>query len=129
MNNYLVEDIKLGDTNGQKCARIVDKSLNKNKVLMSDRIIATLVKLSHPNLIKIIEILEDDKYFYVIYDYCPGKDLFNYFYNNRGNMTEDLIRKALTQILAALGYLHRSGIIYKNLIPSKISVLVLSTKI
>ena len=31
MNNYLVEDIKLGDTNGQKCARIVDKSLNKNK--------------------------------------------------------------------------------------------------
>ena len=122
MNNYLVEDIKLGDINGQRCARIIDKSVNKNKILMSDRIISILVKLSHPNLIKIIEILEDDKYFYVIYDYCPGKDLFNYFYNNRGNMTEELIRKALTQILAALGYLHRSGVIYKNLIPSKILV-------
>lgn len=122
MNNYLVEDIKLGDVNGQKCARIIDKSVNKNKILMSDRIISTLVKLSHPNLIKIIEILEDDKYFYVIYDYCPGKDLFNYFYTNRSNMTEDLIRKALTQILAALGYLHRSGVIYKNLIPSKVLV-------
>ena len=122
MNNYLIEDLKLGDANGQKCARIIDKTTNKNKILMSDRIISTLVKLSHPNLIKIIEILEDDKYYYVIYDYCPGKDLFNYFYSNRSNMSEGLIRKALTQILSALGYLHRSGVIYKNLIPSKVLV-------
>ena len=77
LNNYLIEDLKLGDENGQKCVRIIDKSTNKNKILMSDRIINTLVKLSHPNLIRIIEILEDDKYFYIIYDYCPGKDLFN----------------------------------------------------
>ena len=122
MNNYLVEDLKLGDANGQKCARIIDKAANKNKILMSDRIISILVKLSHPNLIKIIEVLEDDKYFYIIYDYCPGKDLFNYFYNNRSNMNEGLILKALTQILSALGYLHRSGVIYKNLIPPKILV-------
>jgi len=122
LNNYLIEDLKLGDVNGQKCARIIDKSLNKNKILMSDRIISTLVKLSHPNLIKIMEILEDDKFFYIIYDYCPGKDLFNYYYNNRTKMTETLIKKALTQILSALGYLHRSGVIYKNLIPSKVLV-------
>ena len=122
MNNYLIEDLKLGDANGQKCARIIDKTTNKNKILMSDRIISTLVKLSHPNLIKINEILEDEKYFYIIYDYCPGKDLFNYFYTNRSNMSETLIRKALTQILSALGYLHRSGVIYKNLIPSKVLV-------
>ena len=69
LNNYLIEDLKLGDENGQKCVRIIDKSTNKNKILMSDRIINTLVKLSHPNLIRIIEILEDDKYFYIIYDY------------------------------------------------------------
>ena len=122
INNYLIEDLKLGDANGQKCARIIDKSNNRHKILMSDRIITTLVKLSHPNLIKIIEILEDEKYFYVIYDYCPGKDLFNYFYSNRSKMSEALIRKALTQILSALGYLHRSGVIYKNLIPSKVLV-------
>ena len=122
MNNYLIEDLKMGDESGQKCARIIDKSANKNKILMSDRIISTLVKLSHPNLVKIIEVLEDDKYFYVIYDYCPGKDLFNYFYNNRSNMTEGLILKALTQVLSAIGYLHRSGVIYKNLIPSKVLV-------
>ena len=61
LNNYLIEDLKLGDENGQKCVRIIDKSTNKNKILMSDRIINTLVKLSHPNLIRIIEILEDDK--------------------------------------------------------------------
>ena len=77
INNYLVEDLNLGDSNGQKCARIIDKSLNDT--LMSDRAITTLVKLSHPNLVKIMEILEDDKYYYIIYDYCPGKDLFTYF--------------------------------------------------
>jgi len=62
MNNYLIEDLKLGDANGQKCARIIDKTTNKNKILMSDRIISTLVKLSHPNLIKIIEILVGPQY-------------------------------------------------------------------
>ena len=117
INNYLVEDINLGDT---KCARIIDKSLNET--LMSDRAISTLVKLSHPNLVKIIELLEDDKYFYIVYDYCPGKDLFTYFYNNRENLNENLVRKSLNQILSALSYLHRSGVIYKNLVPSKILV-------
>ena len=117
INNYLVEDINLGDT---KCARIIDKSINET--LMSDRAISTLVKLSHPNLVKIIELLEDDKYFYIVYDYCPGKDLFTYFYNNRENLNENLVRKSLNQILSALSYLHRSGVIYKNLVPSKILV-------
>ena len=122
INNYIVEDLVLGDSNGQKCARIIDKDLNQNKVLLSDKIITTLVKLSHPNLIRIIEILEDDKYFYIIHDYCPGKDLFTYFYNNREFITENLVRKALSQILSALSYLHRSGVIYKNISPSKILV-------
>lgn len=120
INNYLVEDLTLGDTNGQKCARIIDKSLNQ--ILMSDRAIATLVKLSHPNLVKIIEILEDDKYYYIIHDYCPGKDLFTYFYMHRDQLNETLIRKTLSQILSALSYLHKAGVIYKNLVPSKILV-------
>ena len=122
VNNYIIEDKVVGDDNGRKCVRIIDKALNKNQVLLSDRTINTLVKLSHPNLIRIIEILEDDKYFYIIHDYCPGKDLFTYFYNNRENISEALVRKSLTQILSALSYLHRSGVIYKNISPSKILV-------
>ena len=122
VNNYIIEDKVVGDDNGQKCVRIIDKSLNKNQVLLSDRTINTLVKLSHPNLIKIIEILEDDKYFYIVHDYCPGKDLFTYFYNNREHISEGLVKKALTQILSALSYLHRNGVIYKNITPSKILV-------
>ena len=55
LNNYLIEDLKLGDENGQKCVRIIDKSTNKNKILMSDRIINTLVKLSQD--IYIVQVL------------------------------------------------------------------------
>ena len=108
--------------NGRKCARIIDKSLNQNKILLSDRTLSTLVKLTHPNLVRVIEILEDDKYLYVIHDYCPGKDLLTYFLNNKDKCSEALFRKALTQILSALSYLHRSGVIYKNVMPSKILV-------
>ena len=120
VNNYIIEDLKLGDVNGKKCARIIDKSMNT--ILMSDRRITTLVKLTHPNLVKIIEILEDDKYYYIIYDYCPGKDLFTYLYFNRTQITEGLLRKVLAQILSALSYLHKYGVIYKNLFPPKILV-------
>ena len=50
INNYLIEDLKLGDANGQKCAKIIDKSNNRNKILMSDRIITTLVKLIYVSI-------------------------------------------------------------------------------
>ena len=121
-NNYIIEDLKLGSATGQKCVRIIDKTLTENKVLLSDRTITTLVKLTHPNIIRIIEILEDDKFFYIITDYCAGKDIFTYFYNHREQITENLVRKVLTQVLSALSYLHRSGVIYKNISPSKILV-------
>jgi calcium-dependent protein kinase len=120
VHNFLVEDLNLGDSNGQKCVRIISKS--QNKISLSDRMITTLINLSHPNLVRIIEILEDDKNFYVIHDYCPGKDLFTYFYNNREKLNELLIKKVLTQVLSALSYLHRSGVIYKNICFSKVLV-------
>ena len=50
--------MKLGNTNEPKCVRILDKSLNPT--FMSDRKIKMLINLSHTNIIKIYQILEDE---------------------------------------------------------------------
>lgn len=117
---YLVEDLKLGNANGQKSVRIIDKALYPT--LMSDRKIKMLTQLSHANVIKIFQILEDENYFYIVSDYCPGKDIFTYFYNNRDKMTENLVRQTIMQMLNALSYLHKLGIIHKNINPFKVLV-------
>ena len=48
INCYVVEDLKLGNTNEPKCVRILDRSLNPT--FMSDRKIKMLINLSHTNI-------------------------------------------------------------------------------
>ena len=59
-NVYLCEDIKLGGE--EKCVRIIDKK--KNPFFLSEGKIKMLVNLDSPNIIKIINIFEDDDYIY-----------------------------------------------------------------
>lgn len=120
-NCYVVEDLKLGNANEQpKCVRIIDKSISP--ILMSDRKIKMLINLSHANIIKIFQILEDENFLYVVTDYCPGKDIFTYYYHYKDQMTESLIRQTINQLLNALDYLHKQGIIHKNINPYKVLV-------
>ena len=40
---------------------------------------------SHPNIIKLVDVIEDDKHFYVVLEYLAGKDLFDYMQMNYMN--------------------------------------------
>jgi len=40
--------------------------------------IEVLKKCKHPNLIAMLDLFEDHKYFYIVLEYMPGGDLFDY---------------------------------------------------
>lgn len=117
-NTYLVEEIK-NDT-VLKAVRIINKK-DKN-VFLSDKKIKMLCELDHPNIIKIINIMEDEDYIYVVHDYCPGKDILSFLVENKEKVTDELIRQIINQILTGLAYLHANNVIHKNLNPDKILV-------
>ena len=114
-NVYLCEDLKLGDL---KCVRIIEKE----KVFLSEGKIKMLVSLDSPNVIKIFNIFEDDFNIYIVHDYCPEKDIFNFIQNHKEKINEEIIRNIIKEVLTGINYLHQKGIMHKNINPSKLLV-------
>lgn len=60
--------------------KIIKKSsLNKNKILPTLMMneLDVLKKTNHPNIMNVVEILEDDYHFYVISEIMEGGELFD----------------------------------------------------
>jgi serine/threonine protein kinase len=68
---------------------------------------------SHPYIIKLIDVLEDDKTFFIIMEYLDGRDLFEFI--NRNFMNEVKSKKILYCIFRAVKYLHTFGIVHRDL--------------
>ena len=110
------------------------------------REISILKKVNHPNLVKLYEIMhkEDRSKIYLVLEYCEHGDLMtfdeqkNIFTVNKYIFekhlkknscelniekvyyTENLIRSFIRQIIRGLNYLHRIGVIHKDLKPNNI---------
>jgi len=42
-----------------------------------------LKELDHPNVLKLIEMFEDQKRYFAVFDYIKGGDLFDYLVQNK----------------------------------------------
>jgi calcium-dependent protein kinase len=57
-----------------------DEHIKKNYRSLK-RELGILRILDHPNIIKLYEIFEDDKYVHIVTELCRGGDLFDYLLN------------------------------------------------
>ena len=64
-----------------------------------------LGEISHPNLIRIIELLEDDKFFYIVSELVMGGELFNRLTKLK-SFTESQAADVISQIMLGLNYMH-----------------------
>ena len=116
--------VKLGINiyTGQKVAI---KILNKIKLIEEEGITRVLreikisSELNHPNIIKIFKILEDNKYFLVVMEYCEDGELFNYIVK-KNKLTERESAYFYYQLINAVEYLHSKGICHRDLKPENI---------
>lgn len=113
----LVKNQRTGKLFAQKelkkaSVRISQKSIERT---LSERKILSKIT-SHNNIVKLFYALHDNSKLYLLMEYIPGGELFKYLINE--NFLND--RKAsfyIIQMSLALKFLHKFGIVYRDLKP------------
>ncbi|EWS71123.1 calmodulin-domain kinase (macronuclear) [Tetrahymena thermophila SB210] len=130
------DKIKLGTGHYSEVYKIKDKLkdvyramkiINKKKIPFNEkesflREIKILKKLDHPNILKLYEFLEDSDNYYLITEFCEGKELFDVIQDNCENLTEKDIASIVQQILQSLAYAHSNKIMHRDIKPENIMV-------
>ena len=78
-------------------------------------------KLSHPNVVNLIDAGEVGDVSYLAMEYVDGQTLKELITQTGGIVQEDAVRFTL-QILAALGHAHQRGIIHRDVKPQNVMV-------
>lgn len=101
------------------------------KIVPRDRLIASSLEerfeveiridqqLHHPGIVQIVDLLQDKNNYYVVMEFCPNGDLFQFIVDN-GHLTEDVGAFYMKQILEALKYVHSLGIAHRDLKPENL---------
>ena len=73
-----------------------------------------LSKLQHPAIIKLYDLFQDKKYYYVVMEYCKGGSILKMFKNMKLK-SEKVIINIMKQLFSALSYLHSLNIIHRDI--------------
>ena len=89
----------------------------KNSVMKEVNI---MKQLNHPNVVRLIDFVENENYYYIIQELVSGGEIFNeivkYTY-----FSEDLSRHVIVQVAEALLYMHETvGVVHRDLKPENI---------
>ena len=79
-----------------------------------------LIKMDHPNIVKIFEFYNGEKDYYLIMEYCEGGELFDKIV--KSNLTEIQCAYIMYQILSAVNYCHKMKIIHRDLKPENVLI-------
>ena len=78
-----------------------------------------LSRLDHPNILKIYEMMEDGRRFYVVSEMCMGGELFTYI-TSRSSLSEPIAAIIMWQVLSAVAYCHSQGVVHRDIKPENL---------
>ena len=115
--------VKLGYEvpSGSKVAvKILDRKVVKeNETKEIQREISILKKLNHPNIIKLHNVILDERCFYLIMEYVNGDDLFHYV-TKKKRLSEIESCKFFHQLISCIEYLNSLNIAHRDIKPENI---------
>ena len=98
---------------------IVRDDLSENIVLEKN----ILLKIDHPFIVKLVKSLKDENNVYFLLEYVKGKELFEVI-RDIGYLTKEQTNFYIASIMTAINYLHERKIIYRDIKPENIIVLI-----
>jgi len=81
-----------------------------------------MASLDHENIVKVYDISQDGEVPFIVVECVSGRDLGDLLGGRRrsGRLNEQFVRRIAIQLLHALSYAHRRGIIHRDIKPSNI---------
>ncbi len=81
-----------------------------------------MASLDHQNVVKVFDICEDDGRPFIVAEHVAGRDLGKILSGRRDGLDERFVEGVAAQLLRALSYAHRQGIIHRDIKPSNILI-------
>jgi hypothetical protein len=105
--------------------KVAVKVMSKAEMTVQDvelqrREIEILKMCQHPNIIRLLDIFENQDYIYIIMENLSGGDLFTYLEKRDFEISEARAKELSHQIAVALYYLHSFGVAHRDLKPENI---------
>lgn len=119
-NVYLAKDTILDRNVAIKVLR-GDLATDEKFVRRFQREALSASSLSHPNIVEIYDVGEDDGNYYIVMEYIDGKNL-KQLLKKRGNLTVSEVVDIMLQITSAMSVAHDSLIIHRDLKPQNILI-------
>ncbi|KAF7327527.1 Non-specific serine/threonine protein kinase [Mycena kentingensis (nom. inval.)] len=89
----------------------VDTAVRMSKV---EREIEVLRTLKHPNIVRLYDVIETDKYIGIIIEYASGGELFDFILAHRYLRERDA-SKLFSQLISGVWYIHQKKIVHRDL--------------
>mmetsp|Transcript_24421 Transcript_24421/g.61823 ORF Transcript_24421/g.61823 Transcript_24421/m.61823 type:complete len:476 (-) Transcript_24421:723-2150(-) len=116
--------VKLGEH--ELCdQKVAVKILNRKKIQllkMDEKVkreINVLNIANHPHIIRLFEVIDTLTDIYVITEYIPGGELFDYI-AGKGRLSEDESRRFFQQMISGVDYCHKHLVVHRDLKPENL---------
>jgi calcium-dependent protein kinase len=116
----------------RKCINKTTKAVRAVKIIRKDTLVGNeklrffyemeiMKKLDHPNILRIYEVFQDQKRYYLITELCTGGELFDEI-AKKSVFSEKDAAIIIEQVLEAIAYCHAKSIVHRDLKPENILI-------
>ena len=81
----------------------------------------SMFKMSHPNIIKVTDLIDDGDTVAFVMEYVEGESLKEYI-ERKGKLSDEEIKSIFSQMLDAVGYVHEQNLVHRDIKPSNFMV-------